>query len=436
MIKRRSFLAVAASCLVTATVLSVPFAPVASAAASTIFGFNSYVSARTIADQKQLGDIRARRMFVYWDRVEATQGQWDWDGAANQAMDGADEQYNAVVVAGFQPLIVVDRSPRWARDSGNPGLPNQAHEGEWAEFLQAVVQRYPAAIALEVWNEPNLTYSVNPVDPVRYTQILTQSYQTVKAVRPSLPVISGGLAPSNESDGSRDYQPYLEKMFALGAASAMDGIGIHIYPTVNDQWNPAGFEPVLNKVRAERDAVGATQKPIWITEAGESTSTAAGWPVPISEEQQALDLITIINATKADDDVAALMLHTVDDAPVLWGTVFGGMVYYNSGLGVFRSLSPTEEITEPKPAACAISQEFGGELQCSATRNSDCRRARRTPQSWRHSRARIPPGVSRPGDFSSADGARPSVSHSTRPGPNSATRATRGPQGEPISNVS
>lgn len=364
MIKRRLFLAVAASCLLTATMLSVPSAPLASASTSTIFGFNSWVSARTIADQKQLGDIRTVRMFVYWDRVEATQGQWDWDGAANQAMDGADEQYDAVVNAGFQPLIVVDRSPRWARDSDNPGLPNQAHEGEWAEFVQAVVQRYPAAIALEIWNEPNLTYSVTPVDPVRYTQILTQSYQTVKAVRPRLPVISGGLGPSDESDGSRDYQPYLHEMFVNGAASAMDGIGIHIYPTVNNQWNPAGFEPMLNKVRAERDATGATQKPIWITEVGESTSTAVGWPVPISEEQQARDLITMINAAKADDDVAAMMITTVDEAPVLWGTVFGGMAYFNNGLGVFRSLSPTEEITEPKPAACAISQEFGGSLEC------------------------------------------------------------------------
>lgn len=372
MIKRRSFLGVAALCLVTATVLSVPSALVASASPSTYFGFNSWVSRHTLDDQAKLGDIRVRRMFVYWDKVQPKnpdtnlpiEPDWDWDGSADQAMDGADEQYNAVVNTGFQPLIVVDRSPRWARDSGNPGLPNQAHEGEWAEFLQAVVQRYPAAIALEVWNEPNLTYSVNPVDPVRYTQVLTQSYQTVKSVRPSLPVISGGLAPSDESDGSRDYQPYLRKMFALGAASAMDGIGIHIYPTVNDQWNPAGFEPVLNKVRAERDAAGATQKPIWITEAGESTSAAVGWPVPISEEQQARDLITIINAAKAADDVAAMMINTVDEAPVFWGTVFGGMAYFNNGLGVFRSLSPTEEKTEPKPAACAISQEFGGSLHC------------------------------------------------------------------------
>lgn len=358
MITRRSFLAVVASCLVTANVLSVPSASGAAAPASTIFGFNSYVSAQTVADQKQLGDIRARRMFVYWDRVEETPARWDWAQA--------DREYRAVLDAGLQPLIVAQNSPSWARPSRAmfQGPPDPAFDSEWNHFVRALVQRYPAAIAIEIWNEPNLSYSFNPVDPTRYTQILTKAYRTVKAVRPSLPVISGGLGPSDESDGSRDYKPYLHEMFVNGAASAMDGIGIHIYPTVNGQWNPDGFKIVLNKVRAERDAVGATQKPIWITEAGESTTAAAGWPIPISEGQQARDLITIIKAAKADDDVAAMMLHTVDEAPAFWGTVFGGMAYFNNGLGVFRSLSPTEEITEPKPAACAISQEFGGSLHC------------------------------------------------------------------------
>jgi hypothetical protein len=230
--------------------------------------------------------------------------------------------------------------------------------------------RYPAAIAIEVWNEPNLAYSFYPVDPARYTQLLTKAYQTVKAVKPNLPVISAGLAgiPGTDSgSGGWATQPFIEAMFRAGAASAMDGIGIHVYPSVPDstgvyRWDPAGFEPILDVVRTARRNAGANQ-PLWITEVGESTETAPLWPAPVTPEQQAADLITMINTAKADPDVAAMMLHAVDDAPAFWGTFWGG-AYTNNGFGVFRSTDVFNEATEPKPAACAISQMFGGSLRC------------------------------------------------------------------------
>jgi hypothetical protein len=360
MIKRRSFVAAAASFLLTATVL---FVPGASASPSTIFGFNSYVSAQTIADQKQLGDVRVRRMFVYWDRVEQIPGRWDWSKA--------DQEYRAVVDAGLQPLIVAQNSPAWARPgrSGSQGPPDTAFDSNWTQFVRALAQRYPAAIAIEIWNEPNLPLFFSPVDPARYTQLLTKAYHTVKAVRPSLPVISAGLAgyPGTKADSTGwAVQPFLDAMFKAGAEPAMDGIGVHIYPTVADsngvyRWNPAGFGQMLDVVRAARERAGASQ-PIWVTEVGESTETAWGWPAAVSPEQQAADLITMIDAAKADVDVAAMMLHTVSDTPALWHAVYGegGL----NGFGAFASTNSFSEATQPKPAACAISQKFGGSLRC------------------------------------------------------------------------
>lgn len=369
MIRRRSYVAAVVSCLVTAIVLSVPSAPGAAASPGTIFGFNSWVSASNIKDQKSLGDVRVRRMFVYWDQVQPNNPASNLPVVPDLDWSKPDRDYGLVTGAGFRPLIVVQNSPSWARSIGRQGPPDREHEDQWLRFIDEVVKRYKVqvqdpdkqAIAIEIWNEPNLTYSFDPVDPGRYAHLLKRAYATVDH---RLPVISGGLGPSDGSDGSSKPLPYLREMLRVhDAAPAMDGLGIHIYPTVNHRWNADGFELALDQVRAERDAVGST-KPIWITEAGESTAPAFGWPMPIGEEQQARDLITMIDAAKNAPDVAALMLHTVADGPSFWAAVSPEGIYHNSGLGIFRNTDPWFERTEPKLAACAISRKFGGTLNC------------------------------------------------------------------------
>lgn len=376
MLKRRSFVVAAVSCLITAAVFAMPSASGATLAGPTYWGFNAYVTAHTICNQKKLGNLPMRRTFVYWDRVEPTQGTYNWVGDS-RPMDGPDEQYQAVVKAGLQPLIVVDRAPDWARDDPNrPGLPHEDpnnpeldHMDEWLQFVEAVARRYPAAIGIEIWNEPNLEYSVPDLDPQRYARALQKAYkriQDVKATDPNLAnlkVISGGLGPSDQQ--GRHFPEYLAAMLATpGTASAMDGIGVHPYPMLNGRWDPAGFGIGLRDVRTVRDkpGVGAAQLPIWVTEAGVSTTNAAGWPLGVSEQRQADYLEAIINDARDEPDVEAMLIHTTDEGPLFWATLFGGGIYYNAGLGVFRSLHPTEEVSEPKPAAYRIAGMFGGTM--------------------------------------------------------------------------
>lgn len=371
MIKRRSFVAAVASLAVTAVVLSVPSAPGAAASTSMYWGFNEYVhpaSPHNIDNQVKLGDIKVRRMFVYWgdhhDGVENTQGTYNWTKM--------DQQWNAVQNAGLTPLIVVQNSPRWARGSDKPGPPDTTHLEAWKTFLRAVVHRYnldviaPArpAIAFEIWNEPNLTYSSDP-DPISYTKFLKESYNTIKTESTSVKVISAGLSPSDGLGGNQQPLSYLATMLANGAAAAMDGVGMHPYPMKGGAWNVAGFDDMLNGTKQAFTDKGLPQKPIWITEAGVSTSTAVGWPiVPASEQKQADDLLYMIKKAKSDSDVAAMMIHTVNDDPDFWVPVHGN-AYTNNGLGVFRSTDPIDNTkTAPKRAACVIAQEFGGTLQC------------------------------------------------------------------------
>lgn len=77
-------------------------------------------------------------------------------------------------------------------------------------------------------------------------------------------------------------------------------------------------------MRIERNnTAGATDLPLWVTEVGVSSTTGAFWPPPVTEEQQASYLINVINQAKVQSDVEAMLLHTVDEGPIFWGTVHG-----------------------------------------------------------------------------------------------------------------
>jgi hypothetical protein len=320
-----------------------------------VFGFNSWLTAGNLARQQQIGGAPVRRMFVYWESVESASGQWNWQQF--------DQAYSAVLAAGLRPLIVADGSPCWARpsmpcdDSVYTGPPDPAYDDHWSEFIRRLASRYPSAIGIEIWNEPNLVQNWYPrVDPVRYTQILKAAHGAIKAVRPTMPVVSGGLAGSpatGANTAAEGDQPFLAAMYAAGAGSAMDAIGAHPYPIDFDsamqpvRWDPAAMEQTLDRLRATRAAAAATQ-PLWVTEVGESSAAATGYPAPVTPTQQATDLMTMVQAAKADPDVPVFLIHTVDDGPADSGL--------SAGLGVFTVTG------EPKPAVCALIGQLGSAL--------------------------------------------------------------------------
>ncbi len=338
------------------------------------FGFNTYTSTWTVARQKSVG-ATVRRINVNWSELEPAPGQWDW-GAI-------DEQYSELLAAGLRPELFADSSPCWARpsmacdDSRYTGPPDPSYDSYWIDFIRRLTARYPAAIGIEIWNEPNLLSQWWPrVDPVRYTQLLKEAFTTVKSVNRTMPVVSGGLlsvpvsVPWIEGDA-----PFLSAMYAAGARHSMDAIGVHPYPIVYGPsgatgWDPAQMERWLRRIRAVRDAAGASSQPIWVTEVGESTTTQPDQPPAVTSAQQASDLVQIVRAAKADSDVPILIIHTLDRAPanlpqdvlinllgpVLNYNAFGAEL--NAGFGVFNPDG------SPAEAACALSREFHGSLAC------------------------------------------------------------------------
>jgi hypothetical protein len=343
-----------------------------------VFGFNAYTTPTTVAKQREVG-ATATRLFISWSAVEPAPGVWDWGQF--------DQQYQEIVAGGMRPLIVAFAAPCWAQNAntgcvplyGSPPAPS--YDGDWSAYVRELALRYPRAIGIEIWNEPNLTSEFWPqVDPLRYTQLLKEAYLAIKSVDPKMPVVSGGLllgdgTGSSQWSGYAD-QTFLADMYAAGAARWMDALGVHVYPsdpaTANspEVWDPAAMTRWLAAANAVREAAGAPSVPIWITEMGVSTAGESEFPAPLTPAQQATDLISMIRMAQADKQVGLAFIDTLQDAdpdlPLdvlsnLGGSLIHDDVFFNAvieGLGVFS------DDWAPKPAACALSPIFGGSLRC------------------------------------------------------------------------
>ncbi len=327
-------------------------------------GFNTYTAARTISEQQEVG-AKVSRLFVDWAVVEPSQGTWNWQQS--------DQQYAALLAAGLRPDIVAFTAPCWARPStscSNPyftGPPDQSYMQDWTTYVHDLAVRYPNAAAIEVWNEPNLDqYFLPRSDPARFTQLLKAAYAAVKAVHPSMPVISGGLLLSPPVPGSGAVSggygadQFLSAMYAAGAKSSMDALGVHVYPSdyaggIPATWDPTAMQTWLGQLAAVRTASGAATQPIWITEMGISTTTEPGWPAAVTPQQQASDLTQMIQIARANPNIRTAIIHGLEDQTLGYNDPDNAV---NAGWGIFTSDGT------PKPAACAVSHLFSGSLSC------------------------------------------------------------------------
>jgi hypothetical protein len=196
--------------------------------------------------------------------------------------------------------------------------PDNSHLLDWQNFITAAVHRYPQAIGVEVWNEPNLrTFWASGPDPVRYVTLLRLAHDAVKQAAPSMLVISGGLgnAPTTTTLGDISYSDFLQRLYTLQARPYWDAIGIHPYPA---QRTPDGsssyFLLQLRNLRAVRDQQGDNSR-FWITEWGIFTGNATdgfGQP-PASEANQALWIECAYQMTIGMPDIDAFLSYTTRD---------------------------------------------------------------------------------------------------------------------------
>ncbi|HLX31749.1 MAG TPA: cellulase family glycosylhydrolase [Gaiellaceae bacterium] len=113
-----------------------------------------------------------------------------------------DDTVEAAVAAGVTPILDIEGAPAWAWDvqpvGSSGGTPNSTDLGEFATALAAHYDGMhgpPAVHVFQVWNEPNLSLDLTPVDPNAYRDMVNAVADSVHAVDPANLVVAGGMDP-------------------------------------------------------------------------------------------------------------------------------------------------------------------------------------------------------------------------------------------------
>lgn len=315
------------------------------------FGFHD----NSVAGKRASADDAARlaegagagiyRLLIDWRATEPAPGVWDFSLP--------DRVYKAMLARGVRPLFLLSWAPYWA---WGPGVqctgelchfpPARQFDDHWREFAAKMASRYPKAAGIEIWNEPNESSGWNKVaDAERYAELLEQAYKAIKAVNPSMKVISGGLSNRADSgEGSLSLTDFTRTLFLQGAGRYMDGIAIHPY-VPRDRMDL--LDDNLNAIRSIRSPA----VPIWVTEVGATTTGPADSPLFGSEADQAEADVNVYKHLMSQSDVQAVLIHTLIDP-------FDDAALPNAGFGVIRGDGSR------RPAYCALARATGASRSC------------------------------------------------------------------------
>jgi hypothetical protein len=213
------------------------------------------------------------RVDVRWPDLEPSKGAYNWGSA--------DRVVNAAAARGLNVLGTIDYTPGWARPGGTDEKTPPTNPADYASFADAAARHFAGKIqAYEIWNEENSSaFWATGADPARYVALLKPAYTAIKAVSPSVTVLTGGTAPAATGGSEMAPVDFLNGIYAAGAKGSFDAVANHGYhwpylpldPESNYNWNSfGGVTPMLHSVMV---ANGDGGKRIWMTESGAPTPT-------------------------------------------------------------------------------------------------------------------------------------------------------------------
>lgn len=314
-----------------------------------LIGFNEAITPAD-ADNELLAASGASfvRVPLSWSAVEPVEG--------DRNFDAPDAIRDRLAEAGLRPLWVVTSAPCWAGAlpcaEQRPSLaPAPAHYEDYANFLAEVAERYPSAIGLEVWNEPNIPNFWRPQpDAGAYRELLGNAADAVHETGSKVPVVMAGPSPTTEQQAVEDPQKipfveFIETVMTGPDSPAVDAIGVHPYSLLQTD-----AEPVAESIRLFEQAREAAQRvapelPLWVTEAGLTT----GGRNRVSPATQAAGLEEIVTAF-ADDGVPVIAIHRFFDQ-------VDPPFAFEEGFGVVA-----DDRVTPKPSFCSPADAVG--LDC------------------------------------------------------------------------
>lgn len=219
------------------------------------------------------------RINVDWPGLEPSRGVYSPATLASLDDCIAKAQSN-----GIKPLLIVGRTPAWAR-SGAATFSPPTNPQDYADALAYLASRYRGEVgAWEIWNEENTRFFWQG-NVAQYVQLLQASYLSVKKADPSALVVFGGTY-GNDAD-------WVRASYAAGAKGYFDVMATHPYPGGPNDLKVANALQSAAAVHQVMVANGDA-KPIWFTESGWSS------PNSVSQAQQATALTQELDYTGAN----------------------------------------------------------------------------------------------------------------------------------------
>jgi hypothetical protein len=264
--------------------------------------------------------VRWVRFTLPWDQLEPESGVFDWSWS--------DRVFAALAQhPGIRPLVVLDRSPEWARaetDKGNPMAPPHERSG-FGDFAAAVAERYRSQVRYyQVWNEPNIAphWGARPADPADYLGLLREAAVQIRGADSDAVIVLAGLAPTTEGGGANlSDLSYLDALYGLNARPWFDIVAAHPFGFSQLAAAPAGASS-LNFGRASLLHLLMTRHgdfctPVW--------GTAYGWnSLPPGFAGAASPWGLVNEAEQADNARAAVEASARRDAwlgPLFWAAL-------------------------------------------------------------------------------------------------------------------
>jgi hypothetical protein len=162
--------------------------------------------------QRAAGFVKARaagatyvRLIVPWSAIApsslpagfapadpTSQGySWTW----------LDSTMEAAKIAGVTPILDIARAPSWALATSHGKRVNSPKASSLGQFAKALALHYdgkhdaPVERIFQVWNEPNLSQDLSPVNAATYRSMVNAVATSVHSVSRSNLVVAGGLDP-------------------------------------------------------------------------------------------------------------------------------------------------------------------------------------------------------------------------------------------------
>ena len=153
--------------------------------------------------------------------------------------EGVDAQVAAAETAGLMPILdIVGGIPTWAyAKKPNPPNAGAPQAAALADFATAVAIHFdgstpgvPSAHVFQVWNEPNLSLDLSPVDASLYRGMVNAVADAVHKVDPSNVVVAGAMEPVAHKK-TKDHRWYSTKPLDFMRSLLCLSKGAHPHPT-------------------------------------------------------------------------------------------------------------------------------------------------------------------------------------------------------------